>query len=496
MIRVSFLVLLFGLPGLAQAQTPTGYEAMIGAHRDSLHAAFLDPERSPMQPAEIAAFPGLDYYAVDPAYRVRARFERAGGDEPVKMNTSGGDIRDYRRFGTLHFELGGAPVTLAAYQSVIPHEDPAYADYLAVPFKDATSGETTYAAGRYLDLRIPDIGGAEGDEVVLDFNKAYAPYCAYSADYSCILPPRENHLDVAVEAGVKEYEVWDVIVSDEGGYSVAFPGMPLDRTEPTAGGRELLRMKALDRGDEAFVVMYSAVDVDFDTLSAAELTTVFDVVQQTGVQNYGGTADHVQDIELDGVPGRRFEVDASDSPLFGRWHMFGSGSTLYQVAVMADGRRPTGPDVERFMNSFRLLEGGATPRLQRLMEEAGYAYSVDDDGDYRLLFSTTDERTHLVWVSTHAPHTTLVPSYEVWALVGRGMRELPTGLAEALLRRSGDLPTLSAQLYGGEDGEGLAVALSVVIEQDVPVETLQRVAELVAVEADELEARFVGTDDL
>src|SRR5690606_20644646 len=131
----------------------------------------------------------------------------------------------------------------------------------------------------------------------------------------------------------------------------------------------------------------------------------------------------------------------------------------------------------RFMNSFRLLEGGATPRLQRLLEEMGLVYTLDDDGDYRLLFSTTDERTHLVWVSTYAPELTLVPSYEVWALVVVGVHELPSGLAEALLRLSGALPSLSAQLHGGEDGEPLAVALSVVVDQGVSAATLQRVLE-------------------
>lgn len=490
-LRALAFALALCLPGLARAQAPADYEDSIAAHRDSLHAAFLDPERSPMSPAEIAAFPSLDYYGADPAYRVPARFERAEGDDPVAMNTSGGDIRDYRRFGTLHFELDGTSVTLAAYQSVTPHEDPAYADYLAVPFKDATSGETTYAAGRYLDLRIP-----AGDEVVLDFNKAYAPYCAYSAAYSCILPPRENHLAVAVEAGVKDYEVWDVIVSEEGGYSVAFPGMPADQTEPVVESGHTLWMKVLERGDEAFAVMHTPAALDFDTLSAAELATFFDVAQQGGAENVGGTVVDVQDIELGGVPGRRFDVETPDRSLFARWHLFAAGNTVYQVAVMAEGRRPSGPDVGRFMNSFRLLEGGATPRLQRLLEEMGLVYTLDDDGDYRLLFSTTDERTHLVWVSTYAPELTLVPSYEVWALVVVGVHELPSGLAEALLRLSGDLPSLSAQLHGGEDGEPLAVALSVVVDQGVSAATLQRVLEQLAIAGDELEARFVGADEL
>ena len=295
---------------------------------------------------------------------------------------------------------------------------------------------------------------------------------------------------------MKAYEPWEVVVSEEGGYSVAFPGVALDQTKVLEESGEVLRMKMLERGDEVFVVMHSAMEADFDTLTATELTALFDMAQQAGAQDFGGTAENVQDVELDGVPGRRFDLQAPERGLYARWHMFAAGGALYQVAVVAEGRRPTGPDADRFVGSFRLLESGATPRLQRLLEEAGYSYTIDDDGDYRLLFSTEGERTHLVWVSTYAPELTLVPSYEVWSLVGRGMNELPAGLAEALLRRSGDLPSLSAQLYGGEGGEPSTVALSVVVEQGVSSATLQRVVEQLAVEADELEAQYVGADDL
>ncbi|MEP0545658.1 MAG: DUF1684 domain-containing protein [Rhodothermales bacterium] len=490
MIRSLLLVSLFVLPAVAQAQAPPPYEASIQAHRDSIRTAFLDPETPPLQPDEIAAFSGLDYYDVDPAYRVTARFERVEGDEPVAMNTSGGDIRDYRRFGTLHFEIGGAPLTLAAYQSVVPPEDPAYTNYLAIPFRDATSGGATYAAGRYLDLTIP-----EGDEVVLDFNEAYAPYCAYSPRYSCILPPPENRLTVAVEAGVKKYDVWTGVVSEEGGYSIAFPGPPLDQAQPNENGLTL-HMQTFEQGEAAYFVMHTVTEADFDTLSASELAGFFDAAQQGGAQGFGGTLGHAEEIELDGVPGRSFEVNAPEQSLYGRSRMFASGRMLYQILVLTEGRRPDGPEADRFLDSFRILEGGATPRLQRLLDEAGYEYTVDDDGDYKLTFSTTGERTHLVVISTYTPDLTLVPSYEVWALVGRGLSELPAGLAEALLRRSGDLPALSAQLYGGSDGEPMLVALSTVVEQGVSVAALQRVVEQLALEADELEARFVGTDDL
>ncbi len=491
MNRFALITLSLALPALVRAQTPSSYEASIQAHRDSIHAAFLDPATSPMQPSEVAAFPGLDYYAVDPAYRVTARFERIEDRKPIKIGTSDGDMRDYRRFGTLHFELEGKPATLTAFQSVIPPEDPAYADHLAVPFKDTTSGETTYGAGRYLDLRIP-----EDDAVVLDFNKAYAPYCAYSASYSCILPPPENHLNLAVEAGVKKYEAWQSVVSEEGGYSIAFPGTPQDQEQENDESGLPVSMKILEEEGHAYIVIHLAGAVNFDTLSASDLAVFYDLSQQRGAQNVGGTVGRVQGIELEGVPGRQFEINIPSQSVFGRWRMFGAGTTLYMFAVAAEGRQPTGPDADRFLNSFRLLEGGATPRLQRLLDEAGYQYVLDDDGDYQLLFTTTDDRDHLVWISTYAPELILVPSYEVWALVGQNMTGLPAGLAEELLRLSGDLPGLSAQLFGGKDGQPLHVALSVVVEQDVSTETLRLVAATLALKADALEARFLGTDDL
>jgi uncharacterized protein (DUF1684 family) len=79
---------------------------------------------------------------------------------------------------------------------------PKYKNYLFVPFKDMTNGKETYGGGRYLDLETTDI---QNDSVILDFNKAYNPYCAYSNGYSCPIPPKENHLAVSIEAGEKTF---------------------------------------------------------------------------------------------------------------------------------------------------------------------------------------------------------------------------------------------------------------------------------------------------
>jgi uncharacterized protein (DUF1684 family) len=89
---------------------------------------------------------------------------------------------------------------LAIYQNVDLVNTAGYEDYLFIPFKDLTNGEDTYGGGRYLDLKIP-----EGETILIDFNRAYNPYCAYNHNYSCPIPPFENHLKVKIEAGVKKY---------------------------------------------------------------------------------------------------------------------------------------------------------------------------------------------------------------------------------------------------------------------------------------------------
>ena len=75
-----------------------------------------------------------------------------------------------------------------------------YEDYLFLPFLDNTNGEESYGGGRYVEARIP-----EGDTIIIDFNKAYNPYCAYNEKYSCPIVPRQNYLPIEVKAGVKAF---------------------------------------------------------------------------------------------------------------------------------------------------------------------------------------------------------------------------------------------------------------------------------------------------
>ena len=115
------------------------------------------------------------------------------------MPTSVGTSRKYFKFGVLKFELDGKSHALTVFQSETTASQAEYKDLLFVPFRDLTNGQETYGAGRYLDIKMPS-----GSEVILDFNLAYNPNCAYgSAKFSCAIPPRENFLQVEIKAGEK-----------------------------------------------------------------------------------------------------------------------------------------------------------------------------------------------------------------------------------------------------------------------------------------------------
>ena len=168
--------------------------------QEGLDRSFRDPEVSPLPDRHRAHFEGLDFFEPDTAYRVWARLERTPEALPFQMPTSTDEATAERVFGILSFSLKGAPYRLEVYQSPDLLLKEGYENYLFLPFSDRTNGAETYEGGRYIDLRIPS-----GDSLLLDFNKAYNPYCAYNPTYSCPLVPEVNRMDTEVRAGVKAF---------------------------------------------------------------------------------------------------------------------------------------------------------------------------------------------------------------------------------------------------------------------------------------------------
>ena len=145
----------------------------------------------------------MSFFPVNEKYRMTCRFERTMNSPWFRMESSGPIKKNYRVYGIIHFTINDTAVTLNIYQSQDLMTTKEYKDHLFIPFTDATSGEETYESGRYIDLEIKDI---VNDKVLIDFNKAYNPYCAYvSGKYNCPIPPAENRLIVAIRAGEKSF---------------------------------------------------------------------------------------------------------------------------------------------------------------------------------------------------------------------------------------------------------------------------------------------------
>ena len=172
------------------------------AYEDSLNA-FI---KSYVQNHEVVKGEGKNYmqfYPVDKTYRVIADFKKVNNSKWLTFPTSGSRNKIFKVYGRLSFVLNGKPLQLNVYQSQELMMNDEYKNYLFLPFTDSTTGTETYVGGRYIDLSTKDI---QNDKVILDFNKAYNPYCAYvSGQYNCPLPPKENYLPTAIKAGEKAF---------------------------------------------------------------------------------------------------------------------------------------------------------------------------------------------------------------------------------------------------------------------------------------------------
>lgn len=170
----------------------------VQAFQDKLNNEFKDPALSPLPAKERENFTSLEFFTYKSEYRVLADFVRTPFEVPFKMATTTDRKPLYVKFGELHLELKGKELVLDVFQNLNPKNG--YEDHLFLPFTDLTNGDTSYTGGRYIDLKIPF-----SLKVVLDFNKAYNPYCAYNGEFSCPIVPKENHLDLKIPVGVKAY---------------------------------------------------------------------------------------------------------------------------------------------------------------------------------------------------------------------------------------------------------------------------------------------------
>lgn len=166
-----------------------------------LNSEFKNPDKSPLSKRQQKRFNGHDFFPINESYRVTGKFIRTQNAVPFKMKTTTERTPVYEKYGEVVFKINNNKFTLSIYQNHRLRKTKKYKNHLFLPFTDLTNGEKTYDGGRYIDLSIPD-----SDSIIIDFNKAYNPYCAYSSTRSCPIPPRENNLDIKVEAGIKYFK--------------------------------------------------------------------------------------------------------------------------------------------------------------------------------------------------------------------------------------------------------------------------------------------------
>lgn len=159
--------------------------------------AYMVSYQSPLEEEQREQFQGLAYFPENDALRFEVEVVRFADDEPTfEMETSTGEVRPFRRWGRFSFEVDGQLAELTIYFD---------GHGLFLPFKDSTSGQESYAAGRYLDNQRPGLTWLTANRLQVDFNYCYNPYCAYSPYFSCPLPPRENWVAVPIAAGEKAF---------------------------------------------------------------------------------------------------------------------------------------------------------------------------------------------------------------------------------------------------------------------------------------------------
>ena len=144
---------------------------------------------SPLTSEQKESFNGLEYFSENPNLRLELEIDEFPEKTMIEMQTSTGDFQKHTRYGKIHFQVADQQVELTLYKDV---------HGFFLPFVDDLAGKETYGAGRYLEPK-----SLLGGKVLVDFNYAYNPYCAYNDLYSCPLTPWENRLKVSIEAGEK-----------------------------------------------------------------------------------------------------------------------------------------------------------------------------------------------------------------------------------------------------------------------------------------------------
>ncbi|HEX2983500.1 MAG TPA: DUF1684 domain-containing protein [Ignavibacteriales bacterium] len=157
-----------------------------------------DDALSPFNGDRGVPFEPLKYYDVDPNFVFKSKLTEYSSKDTIAIYGTKGEERKAVKYGYLTFAKDDKKYKVNLYKGFAKSGE----EYFSIWFTDKTTNEETYGVGRYLDF---ELSQDPGYIYTLDFNMAYNPYCAYNARYSCAIPTKEDHLDLAIEAGEKKF---------------------------------------------------------------------------------------------------------------------------------------------------------------------------------------------------------------------------------------------------------------------------------------------------
>ena len=195
------LLILFSLLLILSCENKKRYDKSFTPFQKEMNEFFKDASISPLKEKDLKNFKGLDFFVFDSSYVVNAALTRTPEEKSFKMKTTTDRLPEYVKYGIVTFDLFGKSYNLNIYRNLDIINKEGYQDYLFLPFLDDTNGFESYGGGRYIDLDV-----TEEDNLVIDFNSAYNPYCTYNEKYSCPIVPRENYLSIKINAGVKNFK--------------------------------------------------------------------------------------------------------------------------------------------------------------------------------------------------------------------------------------------------------------------------------------------------
>jgi uncharacterized protein (DUF1684 family) len=199
MRKPSVLIMLVAMVSCSQAKKPAESRVSLAEYRVQHLRHLTEDPRSPIAESDL---PDIDFFPENKEWDIKCSCRLLENEKPFELPTYSGITRTYIRFARADCKNKVGKFSLTIYRNLSQPNNPIYKDHLFLPFKDHTNGEETYGGGRYIDLKQSSI---KGNSIRIDFNKCYNPWCAYSDGYNCPVPPRDNHLELSVPAGEKNF---------------------------------------------------------------------------------------------------------------------------------------------------------------------------------------------------------------------------------------------------------------------------------------------------